>query len=694
MNDADFWEALRKAGVPADKATALVQSHRSLSDADLWEQLKASGVKPDAATELVKVRGVGAAPSPAPTPAKATPGEQFINSILQGVTLNYGDELMGLLGGDAVRDRVREIDAQTKNEHPIADAATKTVAGAIPFLLGGGEAKGAGLLYNAARGAGIGATTGAIAGSGEGTDAASRSQGALVGGGLGAALGAAIPAGAALAKQTFGPANAAFQELVAAANKSGGVQKLRGALSNIVSAGRGDEAVFADLSKKLATKADFAANNSEDAFDSFVSKLGSRKKGQSDRLQQDVVELLGHEPDAEKASAALVDNRQHWADMAYSALPLDEEIPKNTIKDAVGAAFKQKAVKSAIKQARLAGDLDPNSPAGALVGQLDPLQAIQHFPPVQRAIQAGIDPAAIVAAAQQGSFGPEAAAAASATVRAGKRPLTWDDLHQLKQVFRDRADAAFTKGGSKGALGRAYATLGDAVEGVLHDNVPGYESVTAGYRQLRNLERAVVSGGKMWDKVDSRGLARELAGMSDKEKDVYRIGLASRMLGKLQNVQTNRNEAGAYANASKNLQNKLRVIFGDEATFQEYMRRANVENDFNKLESVVGNSATYRRAAAGGHDPLGLALDLTRSTLRGGHVYGAVTAAQRAAYGVNKRRIANELAPLLLTEGENSISKLLDRIEGYNPALGKFTSTVAPSVAGRLPGLFGFSPNR
>jgi hypothetical protein len=617
----------------------------------------------------------------APAVASATPGQEFGTSLLQGATMGWGDEAAGkitsLLGGngDAVRDRIRAIDAQTKLDHPYAGAATKVVAGAVPFMLGGGEAKGAGLLYNLLRGAGIGATAGAVSGAGEGTDAQSRAQGALVGGALGGTLGAAIPGGVALAKQTFGPANVALQELVAATAKSGGVQNLRNTLSGIASAGRGDIATLADLSPQLASKADFAANNSEDAFNGFVQKLGARQKGASDRLQQDAVDLLGQEPNAQEATDALVKTRQGWANQAYSALPLDDPIPPKTLQTTLGSAFKQPAVKAAIKQARLAGDLDPNTPAGAVVAQFNPAATFQQ----------NIASGAMVPDPINGGY-------MLTTPTSPKRTMTWDDLHQLKQVFSGRADAAFTK--NNGSLGSAYRTLADAVESALNDNVPGYEDVTAQYRQLKNLERAVVAGGKMWDKVDSRGLATELAKLSPEETDAYRVGLASRMIGKLQNVQSNRNEAGAYVNASQNLQRKLEVVFGDNATFQEYMRRAGVENQLNGLKSVVGNSATYRRGAASGIDPLGLALDVSRATLRGGHLYGAVTAAQRAAYGVNTRRIADALGPLLLTEGESNIGRVLDRIENYNPKLGKLTGTVAPAVVGRVPGLFGFAPQQ
>jgi hypothetical protein len=182
MNDADLWEALTKAGVRPDSATAIVMSHRRMSNADLWERVVANGASPDAATTIVRARSASpSAAAPTASTASANTDVSLRNvgrAFTQGATLGFGDEL-GLTDRDAEK--------AFKQNHPGVDFAAKFLGGALA------PAAAALLAPEAAATAGgaalIGAGAGALSGIGEGETPKERAIGGVVGGTIGAAGG-------------------------------------------------------------------------------------------------------------------------------------------------------------------------------------------------------------------------------------------------------------------------------------------------------------------------------------------------------------------------------------------------------------------------------------------------------------------------------------------------------------------------
>ncbi len=564
-------------------------------------------------------------------------GSGLVNSIYQGLTLHWGDELMSKLLGPEAGAEVNRREAAFHASNPKSDIAAQILPSVGLAMATGGAsaAPEAGVWAAAKRGALTSALFGAVNGAGSGTDLNSRATDAAVGAGLGAGLGAAIPGAAALIPYLR---NAPLARLASVIRSVGGTDVLGNTLDNLVANGRGNAAMLGDLAPELGSEMDFAATNSPSVRAQLGAKVGARVADASDRIQQDFVGALNGNPSLANRVSQLKNFKQAWANDAYGDLPLDEEVPNGTLQDALGPAFNRPAIKNAIARARLAGDLTTDDPITTVVNGLT-----MPGEPVQPG---------------------------EATQVTTPRPMTWDDLHQLQQELDDRAGAAFRAG--KGKLGAAYRTLRGGVMDALDQNVEGYSDVTKQYAQLSGLQRAVVAGGKAWNSVDSQGLESEFASLSPAQQNEYRMGLAARALDALRNKATNRNAAAEYVNASPNLEAKLRIIFGDDDTFKQFMQGAQAEAQFNTMNNAGGNSMTAARESAKSAAQLPITAMAAIAHGVGGSYSLPVMIGlgQRSARDLAARNMAAKLGPLLMSQGPAAIRDVLNRAGNVYPGPG------------------------
>ena len=561
--------------------------------------------------------------------------ENVMTSVGQGLTFNFGDELRGLVKGPKARDEMRLRQELFHKLHPKTDIAGQLAGGILHFLLAP-EAKGASLAGQIARGGEIGSISGAASGAGAGEDAQSRKQGALVGGVVGGVAGTAIPAVLGGLKYMVNPKLAADARNAAAVRKSGGADALRKTLKDYVDKGRGDVVMAGDLSPQLRAAADFSANNSDDTFVGLTQKLAARQDDASDRLLQDMRTLLGSEPNAAEQQAALEQSRRAFAagPEGYGGLrALGSQFDMSPLK----AAMEVPEVQSAWRAARLAGDLKETDPLNQLLAQ------------------------------------PE-------------RATSFDDLQQLVRLLHGRAQVAWRQG--NGALGESYGVIRDAVKDALEQGAPGYKAVNAEFAARKGLEKALKAGEEAWDETDSRTLARTIAGFNTGEREQFRLGMASRMISKLRSAATNRDEATKIVHASPTYKDKLKVVFGDEPTFDAFMERAKAEAELHKLNSAVSNSATARRLQSAGVTPGELGVDAISSGLSGGLASAALRGAGKLTKGAMVRGTAREMGPALLAQGSPAIEEWLRRVGFARPLLGALAARAFPAAAGRVPSLF------
>lgn len=574
-------------------------------------------------------------------------------SVGQGALFNTVDELMQKIpefvkgmgstphldkmlppapDGTAEKEDTRLREELYRQAHPTADLLGAMAGG---FLTGHAitpaASPGMSAAKAVARGTLVGGAAGAAAGAGAAEDG-SGASGAVIPGAIGAGIGALIPGAAALLRLR-NPAVRATARLDHAFEKSGGVDALQKSLDNIKTSGRGDVAMLGDLSNPLRREADFAANASDDVLVPLAEKVRARQSDAGDRLVNDVRDLRG-DANAPDRLAELESSRRAFASgpEGYGGL---RDTPYKFDIAPLAETLKKPTVAEAWKMARLAGDLKP----GDALDQL--LQKTQK----------------------------------------GDRSVTFDDLQQLYRSLGGKVDQAYRSG--NGALGAAYKTIKTEVEKTLEETVPHFKAVNAKYAARMNLERALQSGEEAWDIDDSRGLAKQVKALSPGELEQFRYGLASKMIAKLRSAATNRDEAKKIVDASPLLQDKLEQVFGDKKTFDEFMRRANVEADLAKMKGAVGGSETARRLMSHGFDPLEIGI---HTAVGGptGTIHAVANAAGKLVRGAATRNTARALGPKLMITGADDIEKLLKSFQIRPELLNPLFTHAAPAAASGL----------
>lgn len=573
-------------------------------------------------------------------------------SFVQGATMNFGDELLGVLpewlgGGKAAEEEMRLRDDLFREQHPVASTSAGVGGAVLAGLLAPevelGEAAGVGGL--ALRGAVTGGVIGGLSGAGRGETASERLKDAAIDATAGGVTGAALPVLARGVQLFTAPEVRAAQRVLRAVNKSGGPSVVLRAARDATRLGRGDVTMLGDLSPQLRAATDFAANNSEDVYTELAPKLYGRQADMSDRLLQDVTDAVGDQ-DASARAAELAKARREFAEGPNGYGGLREAYPQ--LADGV---------------VPMDGKVIPMTSAA------QPLADILNQPKIASALRE-----------------------AQETGLIGKTPDTglpsFQKLQDIKERLDDAVTAAYRQG--KGNLAHRLGEARDALVEEMQKRVPGYADVAAEYARRMRLERALEAGAEAWNQVDTRGLRRTVQSLSPDELAEFRRGMASALITKLRSAQTNRNVAQELVNASKSMQDKLEIVFGSKQVFDEFMERVRLEAQLAQQLKSVGGSQTWRRAQAAAFDPEELAADVLP-----GVPYGPAAMASwlgrvgaRVGRGALARRSAAQLGPLLTTTGPDAIEQLLMSIQGQAALTNPFATKALPAAAGGLFGQF------
>lgn len=550
-------------------------------------------------------------------------------SALQGAAMEWADELVGAVGGDA--DKMRANDAMFKAAHPKTDMAARFAGGAATGLMvPGGTA--ATLARATARGVATGAAAGGLSAAGAAEDGErleAAGPGAVIGGAAGGALPFLIGG-----VGSFAPRIRAQRRVNHAMNKSGGKPVLEKELGRHVAAGRGDEVMMGDLSDRLRLEADFAANNSDDEFASLAKVTRERQGDMSDRMVQDVKELAG-DADHVSRGAELEEETRKWARDAFGELRERGKTAGGDILDDGKKAVEMPFPGTAASGAELADIL--NQP-----------KVRQAWDDAQRA----------------GLVGKEMDLSMP----------SFEKLQNVKFDLDDAVTAAFRQG--KGNLGSRLAEARDEIVQQMETRVPGYKAVNAEYAKRMRVARALEDGAKAWMTNDSRKLAQQVKSLAPEELETYRYGMASQLLEQLRSAQTNRDVALQLQQAGKTVQKKLEVVFGSKEKFDEFMRRVSSEADLGKMKAAVGNSATARRTMAAGFDPAELGLAAATGGM-GNAITQGVAKVGRAAMS---RNTAAAEGPILRTQGAPNIENLLKSWQSKDPLLHRMWTNALPAA--------------
>lgn len=590
--------------------------------------------------------------------------DNMIRSFGYGISANQMDNIIGLFSKSAA-DESRARQEAYSEYHPLHSLTGELLGG-----LGAGKimepALGA-VLPEARTAAGAalhGATAGAVYG---GVDAEGRADGASLSdkadafgnGALGGAiLGGTLGAGIAGGSKLLSADNAGTNRIIAAIQKDGGWDAVRANLANMVKAGRGNEVTLADLGPHLRQALDFAANESDKVFVPTTELLQARTGERAARLLADVRANMGApaslaggppnmppdqvrsgEPDFQLRQRQLQANTSAVGNKVYGDLSA-----KSPEFDVSTLPLDKPKVSRLWNDARLAGNITEQGPLDALIAKLT-----------------AANPAA-----------PADAIRATATHVAGlqggavERPASLNDMMSLRQALEGQTEKAFRAG--NGAMGNAMAGVKGEVDNALEAGAPGYKAANTAYRGANDLERGNDDGHDWWFKADKRELARVVAEKAQQPGalDEFRRGIASGLVEKLQGTSSNRDAARELMQASTDLDAKLKLIFGDENTFQSFMARVKAERTMGMMAQTIGNSSTSRRVAARGIDPASLGID---AAIKGpGMVPGLMSSAGKAML---LRRTAEQMGPSLLTQGAPNIESLITHLTGASPLVGK-----------------------
>lgn len=664
-------------------------------------------------------------------------------SVVQGATMNFGDELMdqdpknvqtgvdavypgaGTLAAGVLKmlgahpgagEEMRMKDEMFAGAHPYVNTAgriagsllpmlaapeAEVAAGASPFLKGAAAvAKGAGVGY----GVGAASAAGDVDPGGDRSSALTSPQ-ALIS----AVFGAAAPAAVGAFNYVARPAAQMANRLSTAIGQSKGLQTILEQLGKYEDAGLGSDVTLGDLSHPLSAARKFAVKNSVDAESSTLPLLAGRQAGQIPRLMDKAKELLpefGDDVSGSDRQDYLARTRKSWAagQDGFGGIRADTPIVPDT-----RFATSGEAAPPMTQGARMIANLlegpgastDPVTAARAIVDNAKaPVNLRQMASEYVEAKSGGVpgmtaNPSVFDEPIVQGAVRRAQDNGLSQDVQAAASQPTFDKVLAIKNRLQGKAKAAFQSG--DGDSGRAYAAAAQRVDQHLADNVPDYMNVTKEYAQRMGLERAVQSGMDAWNSGDVSQLLKTAQKMSPDELTEFRRGLASSMFQKLNNTATNGDAAnglldasqeGSVGKASGATQAKLKLIFGDNASYDAFMKHAALEHDMAMSRASLGGSDTYQNLQQGSHDPLNLALTSMSSGFNSAGLQMPKSIlfrmGARGARSALNSQTGTELGEALNTRGATNIRDFLAQFtkeHGENaPLTGKGSQYYAPAA--------------
>lgn len=167
-------------------------------------------------------------------------------------------------------------------------------------------------------------------------------------------------------------------------------------------------------------------------------------------------------------------------------------------------------------------------------------------------------------------------------------------LHYMKMGLDDMIESATRTGDGQAA--RAYRTMKNELLSEMDRAVPGYAEARKVFAGHSANKRALEEGRKAINKHPDE-IKRDLSNMSASEQDMYRKGLAQRVIEEVESSPDMGNAARRImGNTAK--RERLRAVLGDEE-FEKLMKRLGVEDQMYQTyaRSNVGSPSAERAAA-------------------------------------------------------------------------------------------------
>jgi len=556
-------------------------------------------------------------------------------SAAQGATFGFADELAGvgaaLVPGGRnfaeATEAVRANEERFRAAHPRI-ALMSEIGGAVATSFLGGAAiaragtRGARGLTSAARakspqtGFLPGIARGAAAGGVEGAvESVGRAEGGLldragpggVGGLVGGVVGGALPAvgtgirtarriGAANFRPEQRVVEIADRELAGAlGSRPGGFAAARRALTEIESA-RPGQSTLADISPETQSLLDTAVSASPQAREVAGEQFARRQAGQARRLIRDLEQASGGPPNVKVALEEVTQELQDLGAEVYEPL-------RRQFRDLLQQGQNPQAV--------------------------DALKAFLERPRVARAFRA-ID-------------------AIEQMVDPNRLPPTFDELQRVRKTLGRAADR-LRRNDPQGA--RSFRLAAREMTELMEKAIPGFKEANRRYASLATVRDALEAAPRAW-RDSTEQIAEQLAFFQrrggDRAANNFRLAMLDGLIDDIRGIASNRQSQRRFTAPTLDFGDNMKLLFPDDDTLQEILRRAEIENVFSKTAQAGGGSDTARRLAAFG-DLVGGA-DFAGALATGG-ARGGVTGFAGAALGEAQKAVLKAERGLLPQVGE------------------------------------------
>lgn len=529
--------------------------------------------------ELAKVyappsSGAEAAPTPRPF-SGADLAQASAHGLFQGATFGFGDEIVAglksLIGGGSYRDnlqQMREEMERYRRELPALYGGGEVAGAALtaPFIPGG-PLRGSSLLGAAGRGALQGAVAGGLAGAGHAEDdvVGSAARGAVAGSVLGGAIPPATRAAGKVGGMLLDLAPGLRQRLsvlpgVATPEERAAEIVMRDLQRDGLTVGDVDRWIAeARAAGKPAVVADAAGPNVRALADvaakvpsagvQYGPGLVDRWREQAARVHDDILALGGRNPNRYATVARLAAEKQFQLAPRYQQLmeqtrgiPVDDADILEILKTPAGRQAYARARRIAANEGIT---LPSITDAEGNVRTMPNLEVLDY-------VKRGFDDA--IEAGKRGSLG-------SAEVHS---------MRTLREKLRDRLDALFPE----------YAKL---------------RAEWAGKERVREL---IEEGAEAVRKnLDPREVQQTIQGLRGNDVVWFRYGMMDELLSNIRSTSESRDIVKVLAD-NPHKREMLRLMFGDQRKFDQFMRRLGMEQAMGATYSaVMGNSKTAERMA-------------------------------------------------------------------------------------------------
>lgn len=593
----------------------------------------------------------------------ATPVGSALNTISQGATLGFSDEiasgvkatLVAPFSPDSWRDIYEDqliteranLNA-SRSENPVISTVGE-VAGGVTSGVGAARTAGKYISQQAisripalARLMGLGAAGGATYGAGS-AEEGERMQGAAVGGATGA-VAAPVGAGAVNVAGRIG------RQLLPPLNRVLSNSPKTQAVRNVITALEADDlspadalrrldelgpdAVLADVGENIAATARGASGQQGRARSIASSFLRDRQQGQSQRLMQGAAEGVtdsagAFDPnDFRKGFLSFMTRRQS------DSAPLYEQAFSSPLQvtETLQALLERPAMKSAMR--RGARYLQNEGGGAGHVRLLDY---------AKQALDDDIGTA----------------------IRAGNRNQA-RILTRLKRDFLDEIDTQLGNGNPENSVYRQAREM------------------YAGEAQLRDAAEMGTSIFKRSTDLDATELALEA--MTASEKDTFRAGVLRGLVDMIESSADNRNTA-AQVIRSPRARQAVRLAFDSDEAFERFMRTAESESVFSQTRNTVLSGSRTAEFQQDIKDVSRGAGALRAATYSGSDpISSGVQMLQHLGFGDASQETLEEMSDLLFGRGRGLfvLRKAADRAaRPQTPALERQARAVGGVIAGQ-----------